>query len=108
VVFLLASSALGEGWIEPGGTAWVVALLPDLFALGVVLAYVRFLRGADELMRRVQLEGLALGFGAGFFFAMGYRLLERAGAPGLDINDASIPMLIAFFAGQTIALWRYR
>ena len=64
-------------WIRTGraAAAWSVAILPDALGIGALLAYVRFLQRADELMQRIQLEGLALGFGVGVVFATGYQLL---------------------------------
>lgn len=93
----------------PGGPlAWVVAIVPDLVGVGALLAYVRFLRQADELLQKIQLEGLAFGFGVGVVVAMGYRLLERAGAPRLDIDDPVVLMMFAWALGQFLARRRYR
>ena len=106
--FIGATLALDGGFVPAGAASWAVALVPDVFGVAALFAYVRFLRGADELMRKIQLEGLALGFGVGVVFAMGYRLLERAGAPDLDINDPVLLMLLAWVVGQIVALRRYR
>ena len=78
--------------------------------LGVVACarYVRFLRRADELLRQIQLEGLALGFGAGMVFMFGYALAERAGAPPLDVADPLLPMAGCWVLGQWLATRRYR
>ncbi len=105
--FVAASWALRADLIE-GPPAWAVALLPDVIGIAALLAYVRFLHRADELMQRIQLEGLALGFGAGVIFATGYHLLERAGAPRLGISDPVIVMMVTWAVGQLLALWRYR
>jgi len=93
--------ALGVG-------GWALALLPNIFAIGTMLAYLKFLRNADELLRRIQLEGLAIGFGTGIIFAMGYQLLERAGAPALAVDDFMLVLCGGWVAGQLIATWRYR
>jgi hypothetical protein len=107
LIFIAATLLLDSGVLASRFMTWTVAVVPDLFGVGVLRAYLRFLRSTDELMQRIQLEGLALGFGVGCLFATGYRLLERAGAPGLDINDTVLPMLVAWFLGQAIALRRY-
>jgi hypothetical protein len=108
VTFLACTIVVDGGVVPAGAASWLVAMAPNILAIATVLAYVRFLRDSDELMGRIQLEGLALGFGVGLFFAMGYRLLERAGAPDLDINDIATPMLVGWVVGQLIALRRYR
>jgi hypothetical protein len=108
VSFVGATLVLKAGLVPEGAASWAVALAPDVLGLAALLAYVRFLRQTDELMRKIQLEGLAVGFGVGVVFAMGYRLLERAGAPDLDINDVVLVMLLAWVVGQLVALRRYR
>ncbi len=106
LAFVAASWTL-RGDSVAGGAAWVVALVPNLLAVAVVLVYMRFLRDADELVRRIQLEGLAFGFGAGVIFAMGYQLVERAGAPQLSLADLAAGMMLAFVVGVVRANRRY-
>jgi hypothetical protein len=73
----------------------------------VVLRYVRFLREADELLRQIHLDALAVGFGGGFVFITTYRLLERAGAHRLDINDSLLVMIVCWLVGMWRARRRY-
>src|SRR5688572_20225060 len=47
----------------PRPLAWALASVPLLLGVVMVAMYVRFLRVADELLRKIQLEGIALGFG---------------------------------------------
>ena len=108
-----AISFVAAAWIfsgdsaPTGATAWIVALVPNLFAVAVVLVYLRFLRDADELVKRIQLEGLGFGFGVGVLFAMGYQLLGRVGAPELDWGDMAAIMMLAFVVGVIRANRRY-
>lgn len=107
VVFVGASFLLRSD--EPrGGWSWVIATIPIVLALGPGAAYLRFLRGADELMRRIQMESLAFGFGAGVVFAFGWQLLQRAGAPAVDVGDTVVVMMVGFVVGQLLAIRRYR
>jgi hypothetical protein len=85
----------------------VVALLPTLLGAAVVWSYVTFIRRADELLRKIHLEALALGFGAGVVFMLGYRLFERAGAPELDVSDPILVMMLVFTAAQLLLNRRY-
>jgi hypothetical protein len=73
----------------------------------MLVAYVAFLRDADELQRKIQVEALALGFGAGLVAMHGYRLLERAGMARLDVNDLGIVMVVAFVTGIVFGRRRY-
>jgi peptidoglycan/LPS O-acetylase OafA/YrhL len=60
---------------------WGWALIALSVALGSLLAfyYLRFVRGLDELMRRIHIEALAVGFGVAFVFGMAVDLLAQIG-----------------------------
>src|SRR5579871_3468572 len=58
-----------------------LALSPILPTVGLLLVFVRFFRGIDELGKRVQLEALAFGFGASALTTFAYGFLEGAGFP---------------------------
>jgi hypothetical protein len=92
----------------PDAVSWLIALLPNALAIITLLAYLEFLRSTDELQRRIQLEGLAFGFGGGWFFAIGYQVLERAGAPELTAPAVIVAMTGAWGVGQILAIRRYQ
>ena len=101
--FLIKSDLL------PGGPIpWVVAALPSVAAVIVLIAYVRFLRQADELQRIIQLQALAVGFGGGFFAICGYSLFELLGAPATDNVDIMTLMPLFYVLGMLIGWTRYR
>jgi hypothetical protein len=91
-----------------GGAAWAVAFAPLVLSVPPLLAYLRFLRMTDELLRKIQVEGLALGFGAGLIMALGYPFLERVGAPELGSSGIVIVMTAGWAVGQLVGLYRYR
>jgi len=97
-----------DGLIASPAFRWTLALLPDLLGIFAVLSYVRFLRHADELMRKVHLEAIALGFGAGLVFVLGYRLATEIGAPPLDGAEPAAIMLLFAGLGQWLGMRRYR
>ena len=90
-----------------GPLAWSLAIANFIVAFLAARSYLVFLRGADELLRRIQLEGLALGFGAGAVFMLSYRIFERLGAPELDSADPYVVMAIFWAVGQYIGMRRY-
>jgi hypothetical protein len=108
VAFIAATVALKHlpGLSRPA--AWAIAAAPSLLGVIAILAYLRFLRQADELQRRIQLEGLAFGFGVGAVFAIGYQLFQLAGAPRLDLTDGALVMFLSWTLGQFLAQRRYR
>ena len=87
---------------------WALAGLPFVLSIGALMSYLKFLRDADEFIRKIQIEGLASGFGVGIVFTFGYQVLERAGAPPMSATDAIAVMAIGWIAGQIVATWHYR
>jgi len=87
---------------------WFLVAAPNLIAIVAVLAYLRFLRMADELLRKIQIEGLALGFAAGVLVSLGYQLAETAGAPRLETDHIIVVMIFSWMTGQLLGIWRYR
>lgn len=102
LMFAAATILIGEHVIERGPLAWALTGASVLCAAGAVRAYARFLHAADELLRKIHIEGLALGFGAGVVFMLSYRLFERLGAPKLDVVDPVLVMVVFWAFGQ----WR--
>ena len=106
-LLFVGTTLLLDGGIIAGPVAWALAAVTVIAALFAVRAYRAFLHGADELLRKIQLEGLALGFGAGVVFMLGYRLLERLGAPKLDVNDHLLVLVVFWALGLWIGVRRY-
>lgn len=107
-------SFVGANWVLQnyeglsGPAAWSLAAVPILFAIASMYAYLHFLRQADEMIRRIQIEGLAIGFGAAVIFMICYPTFERIGAPVLEADTVLVLMMVGWVAGQLIGMWRYR
>lgn len=86
---------------------WALFALTFGLSIAAVASYIRFIRESDELLRKIQLEALALGFGAGAVFMLSYRLLERLGAPQLNVSDPFLIMVLFWAAGQWMGMSRY-
>jgi hypothetical protein len=91
-----------------GGIAWVVAVLPAVPAIGAFVAYLRLLREADEMVRAIQLQGLAYGFGAGVLVMIGVQFPAHPGAFALETDHVLLAMTGAWAVGQLVAARRYR
>ena len=83
-------------------------MIPIALGVPLVNALLRFLREADEFTRKVQLEGIALGFGAGSVFCVGYHALEQVGAPELPLTFAVLPMVLGWWIGSFLVAFRHR
>ena len=108
VCFAGGSQLIAKDLLPAGPLPWVVAALPSVLGVFVLVAYGRFLREADELHRTIQLQALALGFGAGWFAFTGYRIFERLGAPAADIADFTMVMALFYAIGAFLGWRRYR
>lgn len=97
-----------DGFGVTGLTGWALAIATLVLGLTTMGLYMRFLRAADELLRKIHVEALALGFGAAIVFMLFWRLCERLGAPKLDVVDPVLVMIAFWVAGQWLGLRRYR
>ncbi len=77
--FLVADAAIDRGWIEGDAGVVVVSIGTALVGLAWIVSYMRFLRHADELMRKIQLDAMALALGGCFVAAFTLILLGGAG-----------------------------
>ncbi|HVE72888.1 MAG TPA: hypothetical protein VNI54_16090 [Thermoanaerobaculia bacterium] len=102
-----AATILLDGRLIPDAAGWALTAGTVILMIVAMHSYMGFLRGADELLRKVHLEALAFAFGAGIVAMMGYRLCERLGAPKMDVNDAALVMMICWIGGQWIGSRRY-
>jgi phosphoglycerol transferase MdoB-like AlkP superfamily enzyme len=107
VVFLLATWVLQEDMGLSTPVKWLLAVIPTAFAIIALFAYLRFLRMGNELLRRTQLDALALGCGAGVLFGIGYQLFEHVGAPSMQVSHIIIVMTCGWVAGLLLGMRRY-
>ena len=94
--------------VPAGVLHWLVAALPLLIGAGALWFWLRYLREADELQRRIQLNAVAFGFGVTFFWITSYSALIAAGAPTLEQNLHMIPGLLAYSLAVLYGKWQYR
>src|SRR5687768_13570925 len=73
VVYLVATMLTSSRVITPGPIAWTFPLIVAILGGGTIRAYLAFLREADELLRKIQLEALGLAFGVGMVFMLVWR-----------------------------------
>ena len=108
VLYVAATAWLKSDSPPEQAATLAIALGCTLVGLGALSAYRRFLREADELTRRIQLEGVAFCFGVALLFSILYQLFESGGAPELSLADSGAVMAFAYIAGVILATRRYR
>lgn len=94
--------------LDAVGFVWLaIAASTGLGALAVH-SYVQFLGGADELVRKIHLEALALGFATGLMGSFTFALIEQLTQYHFDLGD----VVLALMAGYLVGIWtgarRYR
>lgn len=107
VAFLIADFAIDNGWL--GEQVWVVAVTvaTALIGLGWVAAYLSFLRHADELMRRIQLEAMAAAVGGGFIAGFALILLRAGGTVDARISHVLVAMTATYVIALIVGLRRF-
>ena len=109
VTFFLARVALESTTLAPPVRIGA-ALLPLPFFAAFLILFIRGVRSADELERRIQGEALAIAYPLALVMLMTLALMERA--VGLSFQDWSymhtwIYLPLFYFAGLAIARRRY-
>ena len=108
LLWALALVAVKRLEIFHGAPGWALAALTVVPGVVALRTYVTFLREADELLRKIQLEALALAFGTGVLFMMSWRLVEALGGPQLDISQPVVVMFVVWALAQWLVARRYR
>jgi hypothetical protein len=111
VTFLALVYAIARGWLPTGWPAAAATLVPTVLGTVTALAHLKFLREADELRRKIELEALAIAFGAGVVGGMALWTLSLAW-PALDLADVDLAlavsgMLVVYSAASWLGRRRY-
>ena len=99
---LIRTTPLPDGW-----PSYLVALVPIGVSVVAVMAYIRFILRADELLRKMQLEALAIGFGGGFVATFALDLAEKVGLGPFNIATPMMVMVVCWVIGFLAAARRY-
>lgn len=105
--FVATVFLLKHEWITSFAASTALAATPTVLGILALLAWLKFLKAADELTRRIQLQGLAIGFGAGTIYAIGYPVFEIAGWPELPDSTTAAILMGGWGIGTLIAHRRY-
>lgn len=107
LTYVAASLTIKRGLLVAGLPTYLVASVPVAVSIVAVAAYVRFILRADELLRKMQLEALAIGFGGGFVATFALDLAEKVGFGPFDISRPFLVMTVCWVIGFLAAAKRY-
>lgn len=101
--------AIKKGWLPSGAPAIAAIAVTGLLGVGTVRAYGRFLKEADELRRKIELDALALAFGVGVVGGMTYWILGVAEIVAeVDALNVVLAMIFTHGISVMVGQWRYR
>lgn len=108
-----ATVFVGSSWIlkadssPTGFGAWAIVAVCVTLGVVALAAFRKYLLDADELTRKIQLEGLAFGFGAGLLFSLSYGLFHSVGAPDMSMTHAGTVLIVGYVVGVLRAIHQY-
>ena len=97
------------GWYSSDWISILSIVVNAFLGLGVILAFMRMLKGMDDLQRNIQLNALALAVGAGL--VGGFTLLLLATTKLIseaEISDVLLLMSLAYMGMVVFGLVKYR
>lgn len=102
--FLAADFAIGRD--RAGGDVTIIAIVAAVTGVGVrwILAYVSFFKNADELMRKIQLDAMAVALGTGFVSGFALTLLQTAGIVEAHLSHVLVAMAVAYVSVVGVGL----
>lgn len=106
---ILVDKAVKYGWYSSDLISILAIVVNTALGLGVMVAFMRMLKGMDDLQRNIQLNALALAVGAGFVGGFCYLLLATSNLISeAEISDILLLMAIAYMASVIYGQVKYR
>ena len=106
-IILAVSSSLTSAYSD---AAWrfPIAVTPVVPFMYGIVAYVRYLQSVDELQQRINLEALAIAFGATAAITFCYGFLEHVGLPHINWWWVWPVMGASWILGNEYAVRKYK
>ena len=110
-VVTLAIATFGPTLLWESTPLTVLAVLVNLVSgAGMIWANIRWIKGLDELMQRIQLEAMAIALGVGVIGGLSYSLLDLTDLIAFDADIGHLVMLIGliYLGGTIVGARRFR
>ncbi|EAR23906.1 hypothetical protein A20C1_05597 [marine actinobacterium PHSC20C1] len=108
----LALTTFGPGFLGDSlqVAGWILIAANLIAGIGWIVAHARYLRGRDELQRKIILDAIAVALGAGLVGGFAYAAAHSIGLVTLDIGIASLCSLMAivYLVATVVGSVRYR
>jgi hypothetical protein len=95
-------------WDSQPVASWAAVAANLAVGVGWIIAHARYLRGIDELQRKIMQDALAVTLGAGWVIGFAYVVADDAGLIAYDANVAVFSVLLAVVYMVAIAVGHLR
>jgi hypothetical protein len=95
-------------WGGQPTASWIAVVVNLLVGIGVIVAFTRYLRRADELDRKIMLDALAITLGVAWVSGFAYVVANAAGLITIDIGALLAAPGVVFVLAVLAGKIRYR
>lgn len=90
--------------------SWAAVAANLVVGIGWIVAFTRFLRGQDELQRKIVQDALAITLGVGWVGGFAYVVADAADLVAYDVDIAVLPALlgVVYLIAIVVGKIRYR
>lgn len=88
--------------------SWGTIALNVFVGVGWIVAFTRYLRGLDELQRKLMLDALAVTLGVGWVGGFAYAIAAAVGLVSHHVELVAVPVLLAAVYLVVIAIGKLR
>lgn len=109
-VTTLALASFPSLWDSQPVASWAAVAANLAVGIGMIVAHARFLRGIDELQRKIMQDALAITLGAGWVGGMAYVVADAADLIAYDAGAEIFPALLGavYLIAIAVGNLRYR
>lgn len=106
----LATFGPSQLWDKQQAVSWAAVGINLAAGVGWIISHSRYLRGIDELQRKIMLDALAVTLGAGYVIGFAYVVAEQADLMGHDsaVGILSVMMGVVYMVAVAAGNLRYR
>ncbi|CAN5618816.1 hypothetical protein BH10ACT7_BH10ACT7_32910 [soil metagenome] len=97
-------------WGDQPVISWIAIAVNVAVGIGWIVAHARFLRGTDDLQRKIMLDAIAVALGATLVGGCAYAAAGHADLvpSNLDIGFVAVLMAVVYIIGIAVGQLRYR
>jgi hypothetical protein len=108
----LALASFGPNWLWDSQpvVSWIAIAVNLVFGVGWIAVHAKFLRGVDDLQRKIMLDAIAIALGVGLVGGFAYAAANNIGLIPFDVSIAILMALmsVVYLLGIAVGNLRYR